>query len=229
MSISIIIPTLNEEDNIEPLINRLRNCSTPAVKEIIVVDGGSEDKTVPKARKAGAKVIHSDPGRAVQMNKGAEEATASIYYFLHADTMPPKGFDKTIEKSVQEGAGAGCFRLQFDNNHVMLRFYAWCTRFSFDAFRFGDQSLYISKELFVELDGFDESLTIMEDFEIIKRIKQKSTFKLETSSVVTSARRYEKHGVILLQLTFVLIFTLYRLGVSQKTLLKIYESLNGKK
>lgn len=229
MSISIIIPTLNEGKRINPLVNELWSLSSEAVKEIIVVDGGSDDNTVKKAREAGAKVIHSAPGRAIQMNKGGEEATADIYYFLHADTVPPENFDNTIEQSIQSGADAGCFRLQFDNDHILLRFYAWCTRFSFDAFRFGDQSLYITGELFSRLDGFDESLTLMEDFNMIRRIKQNHTFKLESSSVVTSARRYEKHGIVFLQLTFVLIFTLYRLGASQNTLLKIYESLNGKK
>ena len=229
MSISIIIPALNEEECIEPLVNKLWSKSTAAVKEIIVVDGGSKDETVNKAHKAGATVIKSDPGRAVQMNKGAEKATSNIYYFLHADTMPPHNFDVIIEKSIHSGTDAGCFRLQFDNNHLLLRFYAWCTRFSFDAFRFGDQSLYVTGELFDKLGGFDESLTIMEDFNMIKRIKRNHTFKLESDSVITSARRYEKHGVLQLQLIFILIFTLYRLGIPQKTLLKIYESLNGKK
>jgi len=226
MQISVVIPVLNEENVIADLVQYLIERESKHIKEVIVVDGGSKDLSVNKAEKAGAEVVVAKkPGRALQMNKGARHATGEILYFLHADTYPPPHFGELIEEAVKAGSDAGSFRLSFDYDHPLLNFYAWCTRFRFDAFRFGDQSLFVKTDAFLKIGGFDNRMEIMEDFEIIKRLKKLGCFTLIDEPVITSARRYRKNGIIKLQLIFIVIFTLYNLGGSQALLKKVYKWL----
>lgn len=221
MTISVIIPTYNEEENIAKTIETVREYGDQ-IKEIIVVDGGSRDKTVERAKSCEIEVLTSpQKGRAAQMNYGAEHAEGEILYFLHADSLPPEGFTSQIKNAVQVGHKAGCFQLAFDRDHMLLNFYAWCTRFDIDAFRFGDQSLFITRTAFQKIGGFREDHIVMEDNEIIRRIKQQFSFKILDDSVITSARKYERVGVVKLQLLFTLIFVLYHLGVEQEKLVDI--------
>jgi hypothetical protein len=115
--------------------------------------------------------------------------------------------------------------LSFDNDHFLLNFYAWCTRFDIDAFRFGDQSLFITAELFKQVGGFREDHIVMEDQEIVKRIKKTAPFKVLPDEVTTSSRKYLANGVVRLQCVFTLIFMLYKAGVSQSKLVLIYKKL----
>jgi rSAM/selenodomain-associated transferase 2 len=226
--ISIIIPTLNEEDQIADLLNALKEKESSGgyIYEIIVADGGSSDGTVTLAEHAGARIVHcSEKGRARQMNKGADEASAEILYFLHADTFPPEAFDRSIVKAIKSGAGAGCFQLRFSNNHPLLRFYGWCTRFKSTLVRFGDQSLFVKKEIFSQLGGFDERLVVMEDQKMVGNLKNSTSFRLVDRAVTTSARTYEKNGVIRLQFIFTMIVILYYCGAKQDTLVHLYNSL----
>jgi rSAM/selenodomain-associated transferase 2 len=194
--------------------------------EIIVVDGNSTDATLVLAQQAGAKVINSPKkGRAAQMNAGAIAATGDILYFLHADSFPPKGFFTDIILAIQNGYGSGCYRLAFDHPHWFLRANAWFTRFDINAIRFGDQSLFVRKEIFVKAGGFNENLIIMEDQEIIGRLKKKGTFIILSSAVTTSARKYLDNGIYKLQGVFFLIYFLYQLGVPQQKLVNLYRRL----
>jgi len=224
MKISVIIPTYNEEDNIGALVKHLHAAShSGAVSEILIVDGDSKDDTRAIAEQHGAKVITAhQKGRAVQMNQGARHANNAILYFLHADTFPPEGFDQMILDALSGDNKAGCFRLAFNDSHPLLNFYGWCTRFDIDAFRFGDQSLFIRRSLFREIGGFRDDHIVMEDNEIISRIKAETQFKIIPENVITSARRYRDNGVLRLQLIFTLIFSLYHLGVPQEGLIDIY-------
>jgi len=223
MRLSIIIPVLNEADTISGLLQFLINHSDRSVEEIIVVDGGSRDATIQNARSKDVTVYEApDSGRALQMNYGARKAKGDTLYFLHADTRPPSDFDCHIEKALQQGASAGCFRLRFDTSNLLLRIYAWFTRFDIDAFRFGDQSLFVRREIFREIGGFKENLTVMEDNEIIGRLRKHGTFRLLPQSVTTSSRKYESVGPLKLQWWFTVIFLLYHLGVSQERLVAIY-------
>lgn len=226
MKISLIIPAYNEEEKIRETIEVVKELSAGKLLEIIVVDGGSTDGTVSQAQETDAKVYESPKkGRASQMNYGATRARGEVLYFLHADSIPPQNFDLQILEKIESGFGAGCFQLAFDWNHPILNFYAWCTRFDIDLFRFGDQSLFIEHNFFNEIGGFREHHILMEDSEIIARIKSLRDFVIIPDQVVTSARKYKKNGVIKLQLIFTLIVILYRLGYSQEKLASVYRRL----
>lgn len=220
--ISIIIPTFNEQESISALIGYLKK-NSPIGLEIIIVDGGSTDETVKIAEKAGA-IVESSPkkGRSRQMNIGAKISTNDILYFLHADTIPPSSFYYEIKTAIEQGYEAGCYRLSFDNNHPLLTFYSWFTKFNIDIFRFGDQSLFVSKRVFELVDGFDEELIVMEDQEIVKAIKKESNFLIFNKSVITSARKYEKIGIIKLQLIFTAIIAMYYAGIDQQKIARFY-------
>lgn len=226
MRISVIIPVLNEQDVIGETLRKVRaQSSTEGIEEIIVVDGGSRDHTTEIAERLGATVISSPVrSRAAQMNLGARKAKGELLYFLHADSIPPRHFDLRIRTCVQSGNKAGCFRLRFDRDHWLLNFYGWCTRFDIDLFRFGDQSLFITRELFEGIDGFRGDLVIMEDQDIVRRIKRREDFKILPGRVTTSSRRYMKNGILKLQLTFTLIIIGYYLGASQSSLVGMYNT-----
>ncbi len=227
MKLSIIIPTLNEADRIESLIRHIRETAGPALHEIVIADGGSTDQTRSVAKRAGASVVEcARRGRAVQMNRGAKHASGDLLYFLHADSYPPQEFVKQINRAIQSGADAGCFQLRFDNPHPLLRFYSWFTRFDLDFFRYGDQSLFIRNTVYRKLNGFDESLMLMEDHEFVRRIKKAGgQFQIIDDAVVTSSRKYKNNGVIRLQFIFTILMMLYYFGASQDTLIHLYTSL----
>lgn len=223
--ISIIIPVYNEADVLARNIVNIKKACADELVEIIVVDGGSIDDTVTVARTADALVVNSDNGRAKQMNHGATIAKGDILYFLHADSLPPMQFDLSILNAYQNGASSGCFRLAFDYDHWFLEVNSWFTRFDVNAVRFGDQSLFVNKEVFHKSGGFREDLMIMEDQEIIHRIKQYGKFVVINDVVITSARKYLDHGVYRMQGIFFRIWALYYLRYPQEKLLKLYKKL----
>lgn len=226
--ISIIIPAYNEEESLPHLIRFLKSCNNSEYTEIIISDGGSSDGTVAVAESLGVKVFSSPKkGRASQMNFGATKASGNILYFLHADTFPPKTFISDIRRSLNSEIEAGCFRLTFDYQHFLLKAYSWFTKFDIDFFRFGDQSLFITKTLFNKIGGFDEHLIVMEDQKIIWPIKRETKFIIHSNSVVTSARKYIDIGVIRLQVIFSTIFLMYYLGFSQEQMVKFYKNRIG--
>ena len=223
---SIIIPTYNEADQIAQTIKKTHSYNCKYEAEIIVVDGGSTDGTVKIAQKTGATVVSSErKGRAAQMNKGASIANHDILYFLHADSIPPHDFTGQILKALQRGAKSGCFRLAFDYDHWFLKANTWFTRFDVNAVRFGDQSLFVSKNVFEQAGGFREDLLLMEDQEIIRRIKKHGKFKVLNDYVITSARKYLENGVYRMQGIFYRIWALYYMGYSQQELLEVYRKL----
>lgn len=227
-SISVIIPTFNEQGRVGELVRAIRQkeSSKGHIRQIIVADGGSLDDTVREAERAGATVLKcKQKGRANQMNEGADLATGDILYFLHADTFPPQDFDRDIDRAISKGAGAGCFRLTFDDDHPLLRFYGWCTRFKSTLVRFGDQSLFVKADVFREIGGFDDQLVVMEDQKIVGNLKKVVPFDHLEKAVQTSARTYKKNGVIRLQFIFCMIVILYYGGAKQDTLVHLYNSL----
>ena len=130
-----------------------------------------------------------------------------------------------LRRAVAQGYGSGCYRLAFDHGHWFLRFSAWCTRLPFTCLRFGDQSLFVRRELFAQLGGYREDLQVMEDQELVARLRARAPFRLLPRAVTTSARKYLANGVIRLQGIFALIVLLYWAGVSQPNLVRLYRRL----
>ena len=222
-TISIIIPVLNEEKYIKDvLLSISTNASTDCIKEILVVDGGSTDLTVENALEYGASVIKSKKGRATQMNIGANRATGDILYFLHVDSLPPKDYDQAILNEIDQGFEVGCFQMRFNSDSHFLKFFAWCTRINHQICRGGDQSLFITHKLFHDINGFNENFVIYEDNEFIQRVYKLRPFKIISSAVTTSARRYEERGTVRLQWHFGMIHLKYYLGAKPTELHQYY-------
>lgn len=242
--ISIIIPVLNEAENIVSLLNHLiKNASPENIAEIIIVDGGSTDGTPKKVKaflsgRAQSRPIkdlstalgeieiilfHSPKGRAKQMNQGAKKSAGDILYFLHADSFPPYNFDKLIINEINKGNLAGCFRLQFDNNHWWLRLASWLTQFSWRACRGGDQSQFITKILFNNIGGYNENYIIYEDNMLINELYARKQFVVIQEKIKTSARLYKKQGIWKLQYHFWTIYVKKWFGASADDLYRYYK------
>jgi rSAM/selenodomain-associated transferase 2 len=226
--ISIIIPTLNEVTNIKRLLLHLLNKSANKnIAEIIVVDCGSDDNTqgivrnfIIKNKKV--QLLISDKGRAKQMNTGAHKATGNILYFLHADSFPPSNFDQLIINEVDNNNLAGCFQMKFDSTHWWLRLAGWLTKFKWRACRGGDQSQFITKELFYELGCFNEKFTVYEDNDLINKLYARKEFAVIQQWITTSARRYKTNGIWKLQFHFWMIYIKKWFGASADDLYGYY-------
>lgn len=217
--LSVVIPTLNEAGAIG---QRVAWYLANGADEVVVSDGGSSDGTVVAARKAGARVVIGERGRARQLNAGARAATRSVLYFVHADTLPPRSFRSDIHAAIHTSHQAGCYRLAFDDPHPLLRFYAWFTRFNLDAFRFGDQTLFVTRTAFDAVNGFRTELTLMEDQDIVIRLRRLVPFAILPARAMTSARRYHSNGIIRLQILYFLIWAAFRSGATDATLVRFY-------
>lgn len=226
--LSIIIPALNEADNITNLLQHLVDSSTATnITDISVIDGGSTDGTqeaVSNFFADGYKIqlIPSEKGRAKQMNTGAKDSKGDVLYFLHADSFPPKHFDTYIIEEIQKDNLAGCFRMQFDNNHWWLRLASWLTQFSWRACRGGDQSQFITRALFNEIGGFDESFIIYEDNILINELYERKEFVVINKKLESSARLYEERGVWYVQYHFWTIYVKKWLGADANELFAYY-------
>jgi rSAM/selenodomain-associated transferase 2 len=225
MKISIIIPTWNEEANIREQINYLQHLAhQPLLEEILVIDAGSRDQTVAIAKTAGASV-HLSPkkGRASQMNFGADLAKGAILYFVHADVQPPQSCLKDIQESIINKKCIGCFAYNFKSDSRLLRMNAFFTQFDWMTNGGGDQTLFVLKERFEELNGFDEQLPIMEDFDFVWRAKKKKYgIHLVKNRALVSARKYEQNSYLKVQLVNAFTFLAFRWGVSPQKLANWY-------
>lgn len=224
MTLSIVIPTLNEAAQIAGLIHFIQKHGTAALKEVIVVDGGSHDKTVQTARKAGATVVQSPVrGRASQMNYGASLANGDVLYFVHADTFPAPTFAADIQRAITGGFDLGRYRTRFLSDKWLLRLNEWFTRFDLFIGMGGDQTLFIRKSLFDELGGFNEALLLMEDFEFCERARKKGKYTILNGDALVSARKYEKNNWLQVQLANAKVVSLYRKGASQQQMVEEYK------
>ncbi len=225
--ISVIIPTLNEGQHLATVLERLFSpCNIEFLVEVIIVDSGSEDETISVARRFPARIIYTTKRqRSLQFNLGASEAKGKVLFFLHADSLPPKDFAKSITDHFKKGFTAGCFRLTFDHTNWFLKANAWFTRFNISWVRFGDQGLFVAKDLFREAGGYRKDMMLLEDQDMAGRLKRRGKFKVIPMQIQTSARKYLVNGIVKTQTKFYLIWILYKLGFSQALLIKLYRNL----
>ncbi len=220
--LSIIIPTYNEEAIIAGSLQALLSITEKKEGVEIIVSDASSDRTADLVSAFPVTLCRSAKGRSRQMNSGAALARGEILYFLHADTLPPETFIDDIRSAVASGKKAGCFRMDFDDDNPIMSLYGWCTRIPLMLCRGGDQSLFLEHSLFTAIEGFDENLSIMEDIDIIARIKRRMPFQIIKSRVTTSSRKFHDNGIIRLQLIFGTIHLMYALGFGQESIIRYY-------
>jgi len=191
--LSIVIPTLNERQR---LPRTLASASLAANAETVVVDGGSHDGTRAVARRCGARCLASAPGRGRQMNRGVEVASGELLLFLHADTVLPDGFDTRIRETLDRpDVVAGAFRLSFGRASIGLRLIAAGANLRSRLLQlpYGDQALFLSKRTFLEIGGYPE-WPILEDYDLVRRLRRRGRIASCPQGVVTSPRRFQESG-----------------------------------
>ncbi len=225
---SIIIPVVNEKNVINETITHVEEIAhtAGAAIEIIVVDGDRDGKTIGVIRHHDVKTAISEKGRGTQMNCGAAMAKGDIVVFLHADTCLPAGCFSLMEAALCNPKYiAGAFDLSFDSERLVFRLIAkiasWRSRLT--RIPYGDQAFFFTRNSFATIGGFAD-IPLMEDVEIMRRIKKRREhITIVKGSVTTSQRRWEKDGIMLCTLRNWLLITLYLVGVSPKFLSGLYK------
>lgn len=231
-SISVIIPTFNEEKRIKSCIESAKGLNP---LEIIVVDGGSTDRTREILKEAGAVVLTSKKGRGIQMNTGAKIAKGDILLFLHADVQILgcneefllKSFSGCRSEFVSESQIGGFFKLKFDDNSLPTRLVELFANFRarFFTLPYGDQAIFIKKDIFRKLGGFRD-YPFLEDIDFVLRARKLGKLKYIPYSVIASSRRIKKgfpFSPILVSLRNVVIALLFILGFEPFRLVKLYK------
>jgi rSAM/selenodomain-associated transferase 2 len=194
--LSIIVPVLREAENLARLLPALRAEARDA--EIIVADAGSDDGSREvAARIPGVTVLACARGRARQMNGGARVARGDALLFLHADSVPPAGFERAIARALAEpGVVAGRFDVRLDNPRWPFRLIAGLMnlRSRLTGISTGDQALFVRRDVFEAMGGFPD-IPLMEDVEITRRLKRRGRQAALRETVTTSARKWESEGV----------------------------------
>lgn len=221
MFVSIIVPTLNEQAHIIATLNALHKLSGD--KEILVVDGGSTDATVPLARSQGVTVFEAPRGRGPQMHAGALEAAGNVLWFIHADTLPPPTALNEIDRALQdERVIGGNFGLLFDGSsraarqltaiYPVLRLLGLC---------YGDSGIFVRKSAYERVGGF-RALALFEDLDLLRRLRRIGKFAHLPCRIVTSSRRFEQRNFALVWLHWTGLQFLYWCGISPHVLARWY-------
>jgi rSAM/selenodomain-associated transferase 2 len=221
MRISVIMPVLNEEKAIGPALTALT-----ALKphEIIVVDGGSGDRTREVCAQSGAKVLIAGAGRARQMNRGALEAAGDVLLFLHADTRLPASAFRDIESALSDSRYlGGRFDIELDSDRWLLKVVGAMIscRSRMTKVGTGDQAIFVRRESFAELGGFPD-MPLMEDIAFCRMLNRRGDVACLRSKVITSARRWETDGVWRTIFRMWTLKLLYLAGVSPARLKRFY-------
>ena len=226
--IAVIVPTLDEAGHLDAL---LADVAKAREVEVIVVDGGSRDDTVARAHRMGARVMTKPPGRALQMNHGAAAACGRILFFVHADSRLPRGFDNLIRRALRRpGVAAGAFRLRIDAPGAGLRFVEYWANLRSRHLKmpYGDQGFFLEAKRFHQTGGFPV-LPIMEDFELMRRLRAQGRILILPAAIRTSPRRWLNMGVGRTTLINQIIVAAYLAGVPPQKLVRFYRRSKGVK
>lgn len=225
---TIIIPAHNEKENLKtllPLLNALRKGHK--VEVVVALSCHNNDGSQALLAKYDVHGIDCDKkGRAVQMNSAARLAKQGILVFLHADVIPPKTFIEDILTAIDTGYDAGYFSYRFDKKSIFLQINAFFTAKDGIFTGGGDQCLFIKKEAFDTLGGFDEEQVLMEDFEFFKRIKQNGLhYTIIKNDLIVSARKYKDNSYVKINLANFLLVVLFKCGYPAKKLKSLHDRL----
>jgi rSAM/selenodomain-associated transferase 2 len=218
---SIIVPTLNEEGTIRGTLVALQ--SLDGEKEIIVVDGGSSDRTMERARSVTSNVFRSERGRGSQMHAGACRASGAVLWFVHADTVPPRAALGAMENAlVDPGVAGGNFGLVFDGPSRMARqltiVYPWLRRL---GLCYGDAGIFTRRSVYEACGGFRPH-ALFEDLELIRRVKRYGRFVHLDCSITTSSRRFENRNPGVVWANWIALQVAYWVGISPNLLARWY-------
>lgn len=223
--LSIIIPTLNAEKHLPTCLASLMPGIEPGlIKELIIVDGKSTDRTVELALEAGGTIIECSPNRSKQLIAGSAEAKGSWLLFLHADTALAYNWQDKVSEHIENSSQyAATFFLSYNSSAWQAKFLSWCANFRTRTFGlpYGDQGLLIPRQLYDELGGYAE-LPLMEDVAIAKEIGKKR-LKLLKSRAITSAEKYQQEGWWKRILRNIWLISRYQLGASPEKLARHYQ------
>jgi rSAM/selenodomain-associated transferase 2 len=221
-SVAILIPALDEEES----LRRHLPAALAAADEVVVSDGGSRDASARLARELGARLVCGPASRGGQLNRAAAAATADVLLFLHADTVLPTGALDAVRAAVAAGAQGGGFLLRFDSERPLMRLGGRLVglRTRLTRAPLGDQAQFVTREAFDELGGFRE-WPILEDLDLIRRLRRRGRIAILPLRVVTSARRYETGGVLRTVARNWWIWALYACGVSPHRLARLYRPI----
>ncbi|MCP4150541.1 MAG: glycosyltransferase family 2 protein [bacterium] len=230
-TISVIIPVYNEAGTIDATLNALQKMRDSFAVEIIVVDGDANSSTISAISHDNTIKMSAPKGRALQMNAGAAKARGDILLFLHADTILPDGAFDDISGAMTSGQFvAGAFNISIPKNRPLLRFnyYTSYLRSRLTGIPYGDQAIFIRKEVFNKFGGYPE-IPLMEEVALMKLLKKnKLRVIILKNSVKTSTRRYDQDGFLFGLLRNNAIRFLYLLGVSPHRLAKLYPDTRDK-
>jgi rSAM/selenodomain-associated transferase 2 len=222
MRISVIIPVLNEEKSIAATLLELQRLKPD---EVIIVDGGSGDRTRDVCQRFGVELYSSPRGRARQMNFGAQRGTGDVLLFLHADTrLPSSAFDDIRSALQDQRVVGGRFDLELDDARPMLKLVGFMIslRSRISKVGTGDQAIFVRREIFAELGGYPD-IPLMEDVAFSRTLKHRGAVACLRSRVVTSARRWEREGIWSTILRMWALKSLYLAGISPVRLKRHYE------
>jgi rSAM/selenodomain-associated transferase 2 len=230
--LSVIIPTLNAEKSLASCLSALVHGSVRGlVRDVVIVDGGSNDKTIEIADQAGATIVTSPKGRGTQMRNGAVTAKQEWLLFLHADTVLSAGWEDEVEKFLQQVEGgrfgnnqvAAAFRFALDDFGSGARWLEMMVALRCALFRlpYGDQGLLISKNFYNKLGGYPD-VPLMEDVGLVRRIGWRRLVMLRTSAV-TSPEKYRRDGYLKRSLSNLGLLSLYFLRVPPRVIARMYK------
>lgn len=223
-SLSVIAPVWNEKTRLPFWLSMLLEKKEGAL-EVIVVDGGSTDGSWEwLQQQSQIKVFQCEKSRAKQLALGAQKALGSLFYFVHVDTQLPQGFDMLIKKAHVNNHLAGCFRMRFaPHNPVGLRIAGWGTSWNHLLFRGGDQTLFVAREAYQAVGGFDATYSVCEDLDIIKKLYVHIGFTILPQKVVTDSRRFQQKGTVTLLFHFRILHFMHWWGANQQRLFDYYQ------